>query len=126
MSDQTTPRTYRDALLPIVGADALHEAEARVYTGFALGAGQHRYQCKDGRCALGVMVRVLEQSGKLNTDALVCKPDFPDPLDLGVVLRRDDSTYLLFDALRIIAGENDRGNLATPGSLTALLDSEVA
>ena len=116
MSDQTTPRTYRDVLLPIVGADALREAEARVYDQYHSGIGGARYACAEGFCAAGIILREL---GITYHDKPVRFPisiDFPNAI-------YDESGAL--DAVREIIGANDTGDLATPGSLTALLDSAV-
>jgi len=114
MSDQTTPRTYRDILTPVVGADALREAEARVYDRPANSEALGLYQCADGYCALGVMYRTTHPEASFVLQ-------FPMPSQ--IVSWRDNCQANA--AAQTVANANDAGDLATPGSLTALLDSEV-
>ncbi len=118
MSDQATPRTYRNVLLPIVGAEALREAESRVYDQEAPFGVPGLYQCRSGYCAVGVLWQKLDYSGH---DA-----HFPDntiaATDAGLLSKQHRSVAV---ALGRIIRANDSGDLATPGSLTALLDAEV-
>jgi len=125
MSDQITPRTYRELLLPIVGAAALSDAESRVYELSAPLQSVGTYMCRDGYCALGVMLRRWPEAA-----TRVSHPHFPyaravlralEP-ERRMTIRRGNRR---FDALSAVIRANDRGDLATPGSLTALLDSNV-
>lgn len=115
MSDQTTPRTYRSILLPVVGAAALHEAEARVYDQPAPDDTPGRYMCRDGFCALGIIARSIYQFPHV-------APHFPCSDD---VVEYDLYGFATWNAAETIIKANDRGELATPGSLTDLLDSAV-
>ncbi len=116
MSDQTTPRTYRDVLLPIVGADALHEAEARVYDQPAPDDTDGQYMCRDGYCALGIIARSIYQFP-------ASAPHFPCADD---VVDYDLYGHRAWWAADDITKANDAGELARPGSLTTLLDSDVS
>jgi len=116
MSETTDqPTTYRAILETVVGAEALREAEARVYDQPAPDGTQGQYMCRDGFCALGIIARSIYQ--------------FPDhaphfPCSDDVVLY-DLYGFEAWNAAETIIKANDRGELATPGSLTALLDSAV-
>jgi len=115
MSDQTTPRTYRQILEPIVGAAALSDAESRVYDRPAPNDSEGQYMCRDGFCPLGIMTRSTCQFPDR-------APRFPDYDD---VVEYDLYGFAAWNAAGTIVKANDRGDLATPGSLTALLDAEV-
>ncbi len=118
MSDQTTPRTYRDVLLPIVGADALHEAEARVYDR-EIGSTLLTPKCADGYCALGAILHAINDAAPPFPSASDFLELLPTPLDRFARSNAWDAAYDIITA-------NDTGDLALPGALTALLDSEVA
>lgn len=118
MSNQTTPRTLRDILTPVVGAAALRDAEARVYDRDTPIGSLGNYQCRDGFCAVGILWRGQPYTGldlRFPDNTIVAK-------DAGLTgeQHRDVSR-----ALKHIINANDNGRLTTPRSLTALLDSEV-
>lgn len=115
MSEQTTPRTYRDILTPIVGAAALSAAESRVYDLPAPKESIGHYMCRDGYCALGIILRALSRTPELVTR-------FPVTADVVDAARYGPVAYWATEA---IINANDHGRLATPGSLTTLLDSNV-
>ncbi len=109
------PRTLRALLEPIVGAAALRAAEARVYDRPAPANTLGQYMCRDGYCALGVIARSMSRlPGRA--------PRFPCADD---VVEYDLYGHAAWWAADEILAANDSGGLATPGSLTALLDSTV-
>jgi len=107
------PRTIRALLLPIVGAAALSDAESRVYDLPAPNSTEAEYMCRDGFCALGIIARSLYQDRA---------PRFPCADD---VVDYDRYGHAAWNAADGITKANDRGDLATPGALTALLDADV-
>lgn len=133
MSDQTMPRTIRELLEPIVGAAALREAEARVYDEPyqvpEFLPPVTLYACKAGVCALGVMAAVMATAGAFDPEDLEdsLSVDFPESTDFLNALTHGGWYAYPFErqALGAIEHANDNGDLATPGSLTALLDSNI-
>lgn len=118
MTNQTPP-TYRDILTPLFGADALAEAERRVYTPVWLSeTATLHHACADGLCALAVAARAAGL--ELLRQEFDYDPRFPP---VGALI--DDIDGLAADALDEIIVANDRGELATPGALTALLDTPL-
>ncbi len=109
------PRTLRALLEPIVGAAALSDAESRVYDLPAPNDTEGQYMCRDGYCALGIIARSIYQ---FPDDA----PHFPCADD---VVDYDMYGHAPWWAADAIISANDCGDLATPGSLTTLLDSNV-
>jgi len=109
------PRTIRALLLPIVGAAALSDAESRVYDLPAPDHTEGRYMCRDGYCALGIIARSTYQFPDR-------APRFPCADN---VVEYDLYGHAPWSAADDIVGANDRGDLATPGALTDLLDSTV-
>ncbi len=109
-------RTIRELLAPIVGAAALSDAEARVYDLPAPNDTEGQYMCRDGYCALGIIARSIYQFPDY-------APHFPCADD---VVDYDLYGHTPWNAAETIIKANDRGDLATPGALTVLLDSEVA
>jgi len=113
--EEETMPTYREALLPVVGAAALREAEARVYDRRAPNDTPGEYLCRDGFCARGSSARALDRSpGRA--------PHFPCADD---VARYDLYGHTVWRAARRIIEANDRGDRATPGALTRSLDSPL-
>lgn len=115
--DAAAPQTYRGILEPLFGAAALAEAERRTYRlreWPAPGIDRH-YACGDGLCAMAVVARAAGR--ELLSTSIGYNPDFPP-----VAALTDDATGPASDAIETIIIANDRGWLATPGALTALLD----
>lgn len=127
------PRTIRALLLPVVGAAALREAESRVYDEPyqipEIMPPVTLYACKAGVCALGVMATVMTTEGAFHPEDLEdsLSVNFPESTDFLNALTHGGWYAYPFErqALGAIQHANDRGELATPGSLTVLLDSEV-
>lgn len=115
MNEQTQPQTIRELLEPIVGADALREAEARVYDLPAPDDTMGKYMCRDGYCALGIIAREMDPIANR-----VMR--FPSPDD---VVEYDQDGYEPWRAADEITRANDHGELATPGALTALLNTPI-
>lgn len=109
--------TLREILEPIVGAESLHAAEAQTYS----WPDGERYHGQDGCCATGTIWRVLAGDTCFYDNAYPIPADFVNDLHLPFYVGQPQTK-----ALWHIIFANDRGQLATPGSLTALLDSEVA
>ncbi len=104
-------RTYREIVGEIVPGHAIAEAERRVYDELYQGC----YQCADGMCPLGVMRYAI--TGNYASSA------FPDPSDFrGAHEDASPTVRRRRLALTVIYRANDRGLLATPGSLSRLLD----
>lgn len=124
--DPATPQTYRAILTPIFGADALADAERRTYSyidGDTQIDGNTEYVCSAGYCVLGVLAmhRGIGRSA-------VYDRHFPDPTELLNALHRRfgwaEYHPAILAAAEAIVAANDRGDLATPGALTALLDTQ--
>lgn len=115
--------TYRQILEPVVGAVALREAEARVYARKLATLGGTRYACAEGFCAAGIILRELGITAGGKPIRFPTVGEFPFVTFVGAGRVRVTRSH---PALNRIIRANDSGGLATPGSLTVLLDSEVA
>lgn len=105
--------TYRAVIQEIIPYYAITAAERRVYD--RPNGREDTYMCQEGRCALGVMACTMQPD--------VIWRHFPNAHDFrGAYEDQSPTVRRRRLALNIIMRANDRGLLATPGSLTALLD----
>ncbi len=103
--------TYREIIREIIPTHAIAEAERRVYD----RPSYVWYFSDDGYCALGAMCTAMHP-GKRYT---LANPRDLLPRGHGHRFRRASLV------LGRIVKANDAGQLATPGSLTTLLDREM-
>lgn len=106
--------TYREIINELLPDRAIAEAERRVYDRQS-EVVEGAYECANGLCALGVMMHAA---------ALPHPRRFPVAYSImgPSAYRADRRSVMRRMALDTIVRANDRGLLATPGSLTRLLD----
>lgn len=122
--------TIREILTPILGPEALADAESRVYDRYHMRFRKPRFACADGLCAVGVMAQTA--GIPLNSHEERCFPSAGALIaatvarDVRVSGWREPAIATPLHALQGVIALNDSGTLTSPGSLTAYLDTEYA
>jgi hypothetical protein len=111
----TSQKTIRQLLEPLFGRDALARAEATTYR---LHESRVIFCDEDERCALGEMALDYPYWST---------PYGPTNFPYAEYIRTVDGrpSPLVVKAARVVTLHNDSGQLAEPGTLTALLDTPL-
>lgn len=119
--------TIREILTPILGPEALADAEGRVYDRLQTRFRKPRFACADGLCAVGAMARAAgiplnsEEERRYPSAGAIIAATIA--IDVRVSGWRQPAIATPLHALQRIIALNDSGTFTSPGSLTAYLDT---